>query len=50
MALTNYVMEKYTTSRLYTLHTFLKKLLTPTQRNSLEYIYREEGKANDDSE
>ena len=29
---------------------FLKNLLTPTQRNSLEYIYREEGKANDDSE
>ena len=28
---------------------YLKKLLTPTLRNSLEYTYREEGKANDDS-
>lgn len=28
---------------------FLKKLLTPTLRNSLEYTYREKGKANDDS-
>lgn len=28
---------------------FLKKLLTPTLRNSLEYTYREEGKAYDDS-
>ena len=26
-----------------------KKVLTPTLRNSLEYVYREEGKANDDS-
>ncbi len=29
---------------------FLKKQLTPTLRNSLKYAYREEGKANDDSE
>ena len=28
---------------------YLKKVLTPTLRNSLEYTYREEGKANDDS-
>ena len=27
-----------------------EKVLTPTLRNSLEYVYREEGKANDDSE
>ena len=26
-----------------------EKVLTPTLRNSLEYVYREEGKANDDS-
>ena len=41
-------IERHTIIRIYT-NNIYKKLLTPTQRNSLECTYREEGNANDDS-